>query len=75
MGEIYLEPPTGSSTEKSTSTSSGSYKVGDDVYIATASGKLKATIKEISGKKVFDNYKSPMYENAWAAIGTLSKEK
>lgn len=68
-----------SSTSKSKSTTSKSssvnFKVGDIVYVKTTKGKLKATIKKISGKKALVDFKSPLYNETWVSISNCFYKK
>ncbi|MBN2730169.1 MAG: hypothetical protein JXR53_13170 [Bacteroidales bacterium] len=64
-----------SSSSSSESKSSSSFKVGDDVYVNTTKGKMKATIKEISGEKALVDFKNPMYDDTWVTLTNCSFEK
>lgn len=64
-----------SSSSSSSSSSEGSFKVGDDVYVNTTKGKMKATIKEISGEKALVDFKNPMYDDTWVTLTNCSFEK
>ncbi|PLW92676.1 MAG: hypothetical protein C0592_09730 [Marinilabiliales bacterium] len=59
----------------SSSSSSQSFKVDDVVYVNTTKGKMKATIKEISGEKALVDFKNPMYDDTWVSLSNCSYDK